>query len=271
MGASDSSSLARELPKIWTGPMRLVRELGWAWCLMFVAVAVASSWLGAEAVGGIAAWVGGADWKATPARVTQVDPARPGRSVRNRADLAHAGVSGLNTLGFYGSALMSALVLAMLGSQGWQKAGRLKVQALLAAADKAALEAYFHGSPEEALSRLREFGGLLESAARESEAESCAQAAFEHSRALKYAQPPLDPPMEYSGHVYRCIESEDRRIREPAGTRPWARAAFPVSPPPAAPPGAGRGRSARRASRTPSSAAGRSRGCRPPRGGPRRR
>lgn len=265
---------------------------------MFAAVAATALWTGAQVVGGITDWVGAADWRATPARVTQVnqvqrgyrrwqfaeihyeyvldgqlhkgwylrddadarsgesvpvivDPADPRRSVRSRADLAHAGVSVRNTLAYYGTFLMSALLLVALATQGWRKAGRLRRQALLAAADQAALEAYFHGSPEEALVRLREFGELLgiaersdagdyawqrllarnqlrrlgrmatlhRAAAREGEAESCVQAAFVHSQKLAQEQPPLDPPIEYSGHVHRYIQAEDHRVREEAAER----------------------------------------------------
>lgn len=278
--------------------MRLVRELGWVWCLMFVAAAVAASWFGGQAVAGIAAWVAAGDWPATPARVTQVnpvlrgyrrwqfseihyeyvvdgrprkgwylraeanarpgetvgvivDPADPARSVRSRADLAHAGISAVNTLGFYGAALASGLLLAILAAQGRRKAVRLRFKTLLAAADKAALEAYFNGSPQEAVGLLGEFGELLESAqrsdakdsawqrliahnqvrrlgrlavlhraaAREGEAESCVRAAFGHAQALGHAGTPLDPPIEYSGHVYRYIEAQDRGLRERAGPR----------------------------------------------------
>ena len=272
--------------------MRLVRELGWAWCLMFVGAAVAASWFGGQAVAGIAAWAAAGDWRATPARVTQVnpvlrgyrrwqfseihyeyvvegrphkgwylrdeadarpggtvgvivDPADPARSVRSRSDLAHAGISAVNTLGFYGATLASGLLLALLATQGRRKAVRLRFKARLATADKAALEAYFRGSPDEALDRLRAFGDLLDSAqrsdakdsawnrliaqnqvrrlgrlavlhraaARESEAESCLRAAFGHSQMLGHAGIPLDPPIEYSGHVYRYIEAEDRRVQ----------------------------------------------------------
>lgn len=278
--------------------MRFLREMGLVWCLMFAAAVVAASWLGTQAVAGIAEWAGASQWRATPARVTQVirtfrgyrrwqvfeihyeydldgrrhegwyqradpdarpgesvpvivDPARPGRSVRSRSDLAHAGVSEINTLGFYGATLMSVLLLATLASQGWQKAARLRLLGRLSAADQAALQAYFHGSPEEALARLREFGELLgiagrsdakdyawqrllarnqlrrlgrmatlhRAAARQSEAESCVQAAFDHSRMLAHEQPPLDPPIEYSGHVYRYVQAEDHRVREEAAER----------------------------------------------------
>lgn len=80
------------------------------------------------------------------------------------------------------------------------------------------------GTPYHRWIKLRQvqcFGrlsGLHREAARDVEAEECAQAAFAHSQVAQ-CYSPLDPPIEHPGHVARYVEAEDRRLRERAQPR----------------------------------------------------
>lgn len=172
------------------------------------------------------------------------DPDSPGRSAPSRGDLF-----GMTEAMNWVLLVSLGFVIAIVPVNVRRAVRARESEGTLAEAEQAAIQAYLDGRRQEAVRLLRALVPLLETAeskagvgtpyhrwiklrqvqclgrlsglhraaARDVEAEECAQAAFAHAQ-IAEAYSPLDPPIEHSGHVARYIEAEDRRLR--AQTRP---------------------------------------------------
>ena len=164
------------------------------------------------------------------------NPESPDESALQRSDLLGTGH------------FLHACYLVMMGAWLWTQVDELRVEvrqgrsnAAILRAEESALRAYFDGAEGEAVASLEELRKVLEGAAdefmvgspeywrlarsellclgrlarlyrgagRAVQAEACVQAAFPRALSLAVCGP-LDPPIEYSGHVYRYVEAADQ-------------------------------------------------------------
>ena len=170
------------------------------------------------------------------------DPRSPERSSPTRGDLI-----GMPEAMAWLISLPLGILIVILPVRAWRKVQEGRTEGSIAQAEAAANEAYLEGRRQEAARLLGALVPMLEAAqakagagtpyhrwitlrllqclgrlsrlhrqaARDVEAEACAQAAFAHALVAE-AYSPLDPPLEHSGDVPRYIEAEDRRLRERA-------------------------------------------------------
>ncbi len=174
------------------------------------------------------------------------NPNEPAESARSRADLAGFGRGVFGGLAYY---YVAALGVFMLASGLFYLRTRyrgMRLKESLAAGERAALHAYFQGTPEEARRALQELDSLYEramqtakpdtrwycllqrgqlrlnarlaklhrAAGQADEAEHCIQEALACA-----ASAGLDTPLKFARQVLEYIDSEDRRILKEADPR----------------------------------------------------
>lgn len=174
------------------------------------------------------------------------NPKDPAESARSRADLAGFGRGVFGGLAYYYVAALGVFMLlsGLLYLRTTYRGMRLKES--LAAGERAALQAYFEGTPEEARRALHELNVLYERAMRTAKSDTrwycllqrgqlrlnarlaklhradgqADEAAHCIQEALNCAKSAgLDPPLQFARQVFEYIDSEDRRVLKEAGSR----------------------------------------------------
>jgi hypothetical protein len=174
------------------------------------------------------------------------NPNEAAESARSRADLAGFGRGVFGAVVYYYTTALGVfmLVSGLLYLRTTYRGMRLKES--LASGERAALQAYFEGTPEEARRALRELASLYQRAMQTArpdtrwhsllqrgqlrlnarlaklhradgqadEAERCIQEALSCA-----ASAGLDTPLQFARQVFEYIDSEDRRVLKEAGPR----------------------------------------------------
>jgi hypothetical protein len=169
------------------------------------------------------------------------NPDEPSESARSRADLARFGRGIFGGLLYYYVAaigmfmLLSGLVYVRTAYRG------VRLQEALAAGERTALQAYFHGTPEEAKRALRDLDAMFARAMQTAKPDTRWYSLLQRGQLRLYARlaklhraagqtkeaensmrealgcaasAALDRPLQLAREVFEYIDGEDRRILE---------------------------------------------------------